>query len=443
MNGKRPAVWLIPLAIAAIAAAGGILYYASRHGGHPSVAPENPGASAAASASSASGASAPATTSPSVAFIYENDRFQGGNPYNDAEFVLYDASTGSSTTIKAFDASFKPVAAAWQWKTPDGAPIILSTIYNDTATTSEIEFFDPRANTVNDTVIVRSPIIDPNASVGVSSAGETVAYCDTEGRFVIFDAQHGATQAFDSLPAPACYTATATQPPRFSRNGTSLYYVAAPLINEGTGTSTPSEVWKLDLATGTDTRSSWIDVSPISRRISPDGTQFADIQYGGLTVRDLVGGPDDPAYDHSSAIDSLRIARDVTLPRGTVVGDVMFTEDGKGVFYYTYTYTTEAGGAEQPGNYELGYYDIAAGENHYPLPQPPGKITYLNLLGGLDEHHLAYETIAIPFTGTSQAGHIIASAGSSSLYLEGVDSGPTLVDTGVAGFSVKSFLLSE
>ncbi len=436
MNKKRLAVWLTILAIAAITVVGGVRYYKYHHNTALPAPVENSGGSSSTSTTAT-------TVSSSIAFIYENDRFQGGDPYNNAEFVLYDTADGSSTTLKAFDASFAPLSDVWQWKTSDGMPIVLSTIYNNTATTSEIEFFDPQTDTVNSTTIVHSPIIDPNASIGISSMAEKIAYCDDEGQFIVLNAEDGTKRTFDSLPAPACYTGAAAQGPLFLRNGTSLYYVVTPLINEKTGAYTFSQIWKLDFTTGTDTRASWIDVRPTNYRISPDGTQFADIQYGGFTIRDLAGGPEDPAYDQSSAIDSLRIARDVTLPKGAVVGDIMFTQDGKGVFYYTFTYSTTTGGSEQPGNYELGYYDSIADKNYYPLSGSFPKIIGMNLLGSLDKDHLVYETIAVPFMGTSQAGHIIASTGSSSLYIQGVDSAPKLIDTGIAGFSLKSFLFSK
>lgn len=435
MHGKQLTAWLISLTIVGIAIiAGGAWYYKADHKSGAPAPVENSGTSASTTV---------ATASSSVALIYENDRFQGSDPYNDAEFVLYDATHGSSTTLKAFDASFAPLSGTWQWKTADGMPIVLSTIYNNTASTSEIEFFDPQANTVNDVTITRSPIIDPNASVGISSAAERIAYCDDEGQFIILDAKGGSKKIFDSLPVSACYTGEEAQAPLFSRNSDSLFYVTMPVTEQGPSTSTSPQVWKLDIASGTDNRASWLEARPTNYRVSPDGTQFADIQYAGFTIRDLVGGPDNPAYDRSSAIDSLKIARDVTLPNGVVTGDIMFTQDGKGVFYYTYTYSTTANGSEQPGNYELGYYDIAADRNYYPLPVPSRPIVYLTLLGAFDKDHVVYETIAVPFRGTSEAGHIITSEGSSSLYIEGVNSAPTLIDTGIAGFSVKSFLLSK
>ena len=64
----------------------------------------------------------------------------------------------------------------------------------------------------------------------------------------------------------------------------------------------------------------------------------------------------------------------------------------------------------------------------------------VNLLGAADENHFVYEAVYEPFSGRGEPGHVIERSGSSSLYLQSVNGDPLLVDTSVAGFSLKSFL---
>ncbi len=441
--GRKKYVWIALLIIAAIAAVAAEIWLSAARSNHAS-----PGTAAVAGTSSSSTAFTTAagpetSSSPSVGFIYENDRFIGGDPYNDAEFAVYDTHNGTSETLKAFNASFATSTQPWQWNTPEGTPIILSTLYDGTPSTSEVEFFDPQKDILNDVSITRSPIIDPNASVGISSASELIAYCDDEGQFTVLNAETGSSSVFDSLPTPACYTGEESNNPYFSRDGASLSYVTIPMTEQGPDTTTSPQIWKLDLANGTTARSSWLTVPPMRSRVSPDGTEYAYLQYGGFTVRQLIGSAGNPVYDNPGSLGSLKILGDATFSATDTVGGAVFSNDGKGVFYYTSSYAVNAGGGTSPSGYALGYYDIAEERNYYPLPAPQQPIAILTLLGALDKDHLVYEATAVPFSGTSQAGHIITRTGSSSLYLQGVDAPPTLVATSTAGFSLKSFLISK
>lgn len=378
-----------------------------------------------------------APTSSPEAIIYENNHFSGlgTDPYNNAEFVLYNIATQTSTILKSFNASFGKLQGPWTWKTPDHFPIVLSTIYNGTSSASQIEFFDPQNNDVRDITISRSPIINPDTSVGISSAAEEVAYCDENGQFTVLDAGSNTKHVFNQ--AQACYTGAGAQGPQFSRDGKSLFYMTIPFTEQGYNVGSSSVPWKLNLATGAITSTSLFAFSPISGRISPDQAEYADIEYAGLSIRQLNASVDVPAYNQVTTLNSLKIVKDLTLPQNENIGDVMFTLDGKGVFYYTFA--SPAG--DGLNNIQLGYYDVVAGENYYPLPLPTQPIIFLNLLGATDKDHLVYQATAVPFSGTtSQGGHIVLSAGSSSLYLEGVNTKPIFIDTSVAGFSLKSFI---
>ena len=430
-NQKRFTPIVIALLITAVVLiACGTWYYEAHHAKSP-IAPQ-----------SATIQMTTTTSTPSLAIIYEADHFYGQDPFNSAQFVLYNITTGTSTILKSFDASFQKLTTPWTWTTPNHAPIVLSTINNNTSSTSQVEFFDPQKNDVRDVALSRSPIISPEASIAISPLAEEVAYCDSDGQFALLNAESGEQTIFGN--AQACYAEEEAQPPQFSSDGMFIYYATVPSTENGYKVGSSSISWKLDLASGVVTSTSFLAYPGTYERTNPDQTEYIDAEYAGFSIRQIVGSVENPAYSQDPGmIESLKILHDVTLPETAAIGNAIFTMDGKGVFYYTETLgaVNSTNGTTQ--NIQLGYYDIPNEKNYYPLPLPQQPIVDINLLGATDKSHLVYQATAELFGGGSMAGHIIQSEGSSSLYIQGASTSPAFIDTSVAGFSLKSFLISE
>ena len=422
-------VLAIVVVVAVLAVATGGFWYVHRLSQNGTTAATVPTNGAAVASSS--------MASPAVGFIYENDDFTGADPYNHAKFVLYDLTHQTSTVLKDFDADFAAPSGTWRWHAMDGNPLILSTDHSNDNELSFVTFFDPSSGFQTSTRVSHSDLVSFGTDLVISTRDEKVSYCDQDGAFTVFDVASGRSRQY--LNAHVCYTDFSAGQPFFSRDGKSLIYWEVPFTDEGGESADAPIPERLDLQSGAVSTTTYLEADNLGR-LSPDGTKYILVSYAGFSIRDVAGKIEDPAYMSDNDLASLKTLYDITLPSSTSVGAAVFATDGNGVFYYT-DMTDPV--TNEFGDFALGYYDILTKTNHYPMPLPSGQATGINLLGATDKEHLIYSLIKEYFSGGWEPGHVTDVSGSSTLYLQGLDTPAVPIDNSVAGVSLKGFVISN
>ena len=392
-------------------------------------------------AATATTTAASTAAGPQFGVIYENRRFikpaSVFSAFSANDVVLYDFSTGATTTLKAPNGYFTSTPPAATWSNLNGSPILLVSARDIDATHTDLSVWNMNSLLTSDTMVDHSSVVNPYSSSAYAPSMGKLAYCGPNGEYIVLNLSDFSytTLSSTSITQILCQVAFSGNPPVFSPDGSVIYTSEASANESGTPTGTVTPV---KLTIKTDTVTPLTSYAAFTQRgLNTDRTRYVDPISTGFVIYDT--STTDLERASLTTIESTApvVARQTLNLSGALIGNAVFTVDGKGMFYYT----TALGGTSgvKP---ELGYYDLVQKKNYYPIDFPRMAISTIDLLGAYDENTLLLSIASEPFEGqmNSQTGAVISERGSSTLFRATSKGVFTAIDSNSEGFDLQSFV---
>ncbi len=385
-----------------------------------------------------------------VGVLFQNKRYTLHDNFPDNEIKLYDFDSGATTIIKEYKDDFQTDKTLEGWTMPNGQPITLIDAHDVDASHTKLSVFEPSIGQIQ-RVIERSDIVSPYVSMAFLPSRKLVSYCGTEGEYIIENIETG-IRTMPNNNMPLCQVAYNASQPHFSANGSAIYFNDLPVPE--TGAEKNYLIYKkLDLETGVISDVSSLANTfhnyPNSSMMNPEHSLFLETLQNGFRVRDI--HTLDIEHSETTEIDTMPIVTEVVLvPPGAnvTIGKGVFTQDGKGLFYYTLIGSSDPSNVNnEPTRFALGYLDLQTYTNTYPISLPDSDNQDAQLFQGVqtfdafDNNSLLYAVTRVPFRATSRGDLTTRSQGVSKLYAVSSSGVAHLIDTSSYLFETISFVV--